>query len=66
MSTAFHPQTDGHWRAESQPEGYLRHYSSSQQDGWAELLPLGEHAYNRAASERAWAYLYFLQSPDTQ
>ena len=32
-------------------EQYLRSYCSYQQDDWAELLPLAEHAYNSAVSE---------------
>ena len=52
LSTAFHPQTDGQTESVNQVlEGYLRHYSNFQQDDWAELLPLAEHAYNTATSE---------------
>ena len=52
MSTAFHPQTDGQTERVNQIlEQYLRSYCSYQQDDWAELLPLAEHAYNSAVSE---------------
>ena len=52
LSTAFHTQTDGQMERVNQVlEGYLRHYTSFQQDDWAELLPLAEHAYNTATSE---------------
>ena len=52
LSTSFHPQTDGQIERVNQVlEGYLRHYTSFQQDDWAELLPLAEHAYNTATSE---------------
>ena len=52
LSTAFHPPTDGQTERVNQVlEGYLRHYSSFQQDDWADLLPLAEHAYYTAMSE---------------
>ena len=52
MSTAFHPQTDRQTERVNQIlEQYLRSYCSYQQDDWAELLPLAEHAYNSAVSE---------------
>ena len=52
MSTAFYPQTDGQTERVNQIlEQYLRSYCSYQQDDWAELLPLTEHAYNSAVSE---------------
>ena len=52
LSTAFHPQTDGQTERVNQIlEQYLRCYCSYQQDDWAELLPLAEHAYNSAVSE---------------
>ena len=52
MSTAFHPQMDGHRERVNQLlDQYLRSYCSYQQDDWAELLPLAEHAFNSAVSE---------------
>ena len=52
MSTAFHPQTDGQTERVNQIlEQYLRSYCLYQQDDWAELLPLAEHAYNSAVTE---------------
>ena len=52
MSTAFHLQTDGQTERVNQIlEQYLRSYCSYQQDDWAELLSLAEHAYNSAVSE---------------
>ena len=51
LSIAFHPHTNGQTERVNQVlEGYLHHYSNFQQDGWADLLPLAEHAYNRATS----------------
>ena len=45
MSTAFHPQMDGQTERINQIlKAYLRHYSTFQQDDWADLLPLAEHA----------------------
>ena len=52
MSTAFHPQTDGQTERVNQIlEQYLRSYCLYQQDDWAEILPLAEHADNSAVSE---------------
>jgi hypothetical protein len=49
---AFHPQTDRQTERVNQVlEQYLRSYCSYQQDDWAELLLLAEHAYNSAVSE---------------
>ena len=60
LSTAFHPQTDGQTERVNQVlKGYLRHYTSFQQDDWAELLPLAEHAYNTATSESTKVSLFF-------
>src|SRR6266705_3109758 len=52
LSTAFHPQTDGQTKRINQVlKGCLRHYSNFEQDDWADLLRLVEHAYNTATSE---------------
>ena len=52
MTTAFHPQSDGHTERINQIlEEYLRHYCSWNQDDGDELLPLAEYAYNSAISE---------------
>ena len=68
--TAFHPQTDGPTERVNQSfEGYLRHYTSFQQDDWAELLPLAEHAYNTATSESTKVSPSFANygfNPETQ
>ena len=70
LSTAFHPQTDGQTERVNQVlEGYLRHYSSFQQDDWADLLPLAEHAYNTAVSESTKVSPFFANygfEPETQ
>ena len=70
MSTAFHPQTDGQTERVNQVlEGYLRHYSNFQQDDWAELLPLAEHAYNTATSESTKDLPFFANygfNPETE
>jgi hypothetical protein len=45
MSTAFHPQTDGQTeRVNRVLEDMLRHYVSSVQDDWDELLDCAEFA----------------------
>ena len=52
MSTAFHPQTDRQTERVNQiSEQYHRSYCLYQQDDWAELLPIAEHAYNSTVSE---------------
>jgi hypothetical protein len=70
MSTAFHPQTDGQTeRVNEVLEVYLRHYCSVQQDDWADLLPLAEHAYNTAVSETTKMSPFFANygyQPETQ
>jgi hypothetical protein len=70
MSTAFHPQTDGQTeRVNEVLEVYLRHYCSFQQDDWADLLPLAEHAYNTAVSETTKMSPFFANyghQPETQ
>jgi hypothetical protein len=70
MSTAFHPQTDGQTERINQIlEAYLRHYSTFQQDDWADLLPLAEHAYNTATSETTKVSPFFANygfNPETQ
>ena len=70
LSTAFHPQTDGQTERVNQVlEGYIRHYTSFQQDDWADMLPLAEHAYNTAISESTGVSPFFANygfSPETQ
>ncbi len=70
LSTAFHPQTDGQTERINQVlEAYLRHYSNFQQDDWADLLPLAEHAYNTATSESTKVSPFFANygfNPETQ
>ena len=52
MSRAFHPQPDGQTERVNQIlEQYLRSYCAYQQDDWAEILPIAEHAYNSSFSE---------------
>jgi hypothetical protein len=47
MSTAYHPQTNGHRECVNQVlEGYLRIFTSRQQDYWDDFLPTGEFQYN--------------------
>jgi hypothetical protein len=46
-STAYHPQTDGQTERVNQVlEGYLRIFTSRQQDDWDDFLPTGEFQYN--------------------
>jgi hypothetical protein len=50
MSTAYHPQTDGQTECANQVlEGYLRIFTSRQQDDWDDFLPIGEFQYNNMA-----------------
>lgn len=47
LSTAYHPQTDGQTERTNQSlEGYLRIYTSYDQDNWDALLPIAEFIYN--------------------
>jgi hypothetical protein len=47
MSTAYHPQTDRQTECVNQVlEGYLRIFTSQQQDDWDDYLPTGEFQYN--------------------
>jgi hypothetical protein len=70
MSTVFHPQADGQTeRINAILEQYLRHFCAFQQDDWAELLPLAEHAYNTAVSETTKMSPFFANygyQPETQ
>ncbi len=48
LSTAYHPQTDGQTqRVNRVLEDMLRHYVSSSQDDWDELLDMAEFAINQ-------------------
>jgi transposase InsO family protein len=47
LSMAYHPQTnDQTERVNQELEGYLRIFTSQQQDNWDGLLPLGEFSHN--------------------
>jgi hypothetical protein len=47
MSMAYHPQTNGQTECINQVlEGYLRTFTSRQQDDWDGLLPIGKFFYN--------------------
>ncbi len=47
ISSAYHPQTDGQSERNNQwLEQYLRHWSNTQQDNWADLLPIAQFAHN--------------------
>jgi hypothetical protein len=49
LSTAYHPQTDGQMEHVNQVlEGYLRTFTSQQQDDWDDLLPTGKFHYNNS------------------
>ena len=49
LSTAFHPQTDGHTeRQNSTLEAYLRSFVSFEQDNWVQYLPMAEFAFNNS------------------
>jgi transposase InsO family protein len=52
LSTAFHPETDGHTeRTNATLEQYLRAYCNYQQTNWKQLLPIAEFWYNNVKSE---------------
>jgi hypothetical protein len=47
-SMVYYPQTDGQTeRVNQELEGYLRMFTSRQQDNWDNLLPLGEFSHNQ-------------------
>ena len=49
LSTAFHPQTNGHTEQQnSTMKAYIRAFVNWAQDDWARLLPMAEFAYNNA------------------
>ena len=51
MSTSFHPQTDGQTERTNQMiEAYLRSYVNQKMSDWADLLPMGEFAYNNTVT----------------
>jgi len=52
LSTAVHPQTDGHMkRMHSSMGQYLRVFLNHQQDDWVKWLPLAEFPANNGTSE---------------
>jgi hypothetical protein len=66
VSTAFHPQTDGLSERKNQwVEMFLRHLTSTQQDDWADWLPIATASHNHfenattcvAPSEAMFGYL---------
>eukprot|EP00798_Chlamydomonas_sp_ICE-L_P024861 gene24861-biopygen19279 len=76
MSTAFHPQTDGQTeRMNSVLEDTLRHFTSTTQKDWSQLLPNAQFAinnsYNSSIRDFPFRLLYgryprvALQPPDT-
>jgi transposase InsO family protein len=49
-TTAFHPQADGQTERLNQVlEQFLRMFTTTRQDDWADLLPIAEFAYNNAS-----------------
>ncbi len=47
ISSAYHPQTDGQSERNNQwLEQYLQHWSNTQQDNWADLLPIAQFTHN--------------------
>ena len=60
LSTAFHPQTDGHTeRVNAILEQYLRAYTDCKQTNWVDLLPLAEFCYNDSVSSSTGSSPFF-------
>jgi hypothetical protein len=58
ISSAYHPQTDGQSKRTNQSlEQYLRLYCDTQQDKWAEFLPLAQYVRN------SWKHSTMRQTP---
>jgi hypothetical protein len=67
FSTGYHPQTDGQTeRVNALLEDYLRHYASTSQKNWLELLDVAQFAYNMhksSATGMSPSELVFGQQP---
>jgi hypothetical protein len=67
FSTSYHPQTDGQTeRVNALLEDYLRHYASTSQKNWLELLDVAQFAYNvhkSSATGMSPSELVFGQQP---
>jgi hypothetical protein len=48
MSSSHHPQTDGKTERTNRTMEEMRHYVNYRQNGWDEVLPALEHAYNKS------------------
>jgi hypothetical protein len=60
---AFHPQTDGQTEYVNQVlEGYLRIFTSQQQDNWDDLLPSGKFQYNNTIHSLTQQTLFMLDT----
>jgi hypothetical protein len=58
ISSTYHPQTDGQSKCTNQSlEQYLRLYCDTQQDKWAEFLPLAQYVRN------SWKHSTMRQTP---
>ncbi|KAL3675441.1 hypothetical protein R1sor_025389 [Riccia sorocarpa] len=61
FSTAYHPQTDGQTeRVNRTIEYMLRAFTMEEQEGWDNLLPLVEFAYNNSTNSSTGATPFFL------
>ncbi|KAL3685904.1 hypothetical protein R1sor_003926 [Riccia sorocarpa] len=61
FSTAYHPQTDGQTeRVNRTIEDMLRAFTMEEQEGWDNLLPLVEFAYNNSTNSSTSATPFFL------
>jgi hypothetical protein len=67
FSTGYHPQTDGQTeRVNALLEDYLRHYASTSQKNWLELLEVAQFAYNlhkSSSTGMSHSELVFGQQP---
>ncbi len=61
LSTAYHPQTDGHVeRLHQEMEAFLQHYVDHLQTNWADWLAIVEFQYNDKLHSSTDHTLFYL------